>query len=70
MEILAARLAGARILRAIFKKYAAGLHADIVWPARDASHSSPQPLKGVHLHQSCLSFIEALVDWLEVSWHI
>ena len=61
-------LTGARIMRAVFKKYAAQLHLRLSWPGQRQVGGSAlaEQLEDVGQHASSLSFFENLVSCLEV----
>lgn len=59
--------AGARIIRAIFCKYVASLHAQLVWPRDNAVLHMPGALQAGDPQQAYLTFLQALVAWLEVA---
>lgn len=61
-------LTGARIVRAVFKKYATQLHWRLSWPDERQADNHPQAeeLGDIGLHASILAFFEGLVRCLEV----
>ena len=61
-------IAGARILRAVFKKYVFGLKLLLPWPDHASSKTADgvEVLERVGLQESSLAFLDSLVGWLEV----